>query len=216
MSGVKTLRMNIAGVLIVEIAEMDALTRASPSAMKAFITRRSDRFRPPYGKYVINLKRQCVFTATINPPKENGRYLKDPTGARRILADRLSWHDQPRWPGTGLAISCGPRRCTGSREGERGASRPLNSRRWRPLSRRRASSSISGRTTIVTGWEIAPTLASWRFWSTRSGLPQKRHSQAAQTRIAKILKGRLGFTKHRPGHKERQNRYWREPSPAKS
>ena len=70
---------------IVEIAEMEALTRATPSAMKAFITRRSDRFRPPYGKHVVNLKRQCVFAATINPPKENGgRYLKDPTGARRI------------------------------------------------------------------------------------------------------------------------------------
>jgi Virulence-associated protein E-like domain len=55
----KDAALDIAGVWIVEIAEMHALTRATPSAMKAFITRRSDRFRPPYGKHVVNLKRQC-------------------------------------------------------------------------------------------------------------------------------------------------------------
>ncbi len=74
--------LDIAGVLIVEIAEMDALTRATPSAMKAFITRRRDRFRPPYGKHVIDRPRQNIFAGSINPPA--GGYLKDPTGARRL------------------------------------------------------------------------------------------------------------------------------------
>ena len=60
--------MEMAGVLLVEIAEMEALTRASSSAIKAFITRRYDRFRPPYGKHPIRLLRQCVFAGTINPP----------------------------------------------------------------------------------------------------------------------------------------------------
>jgi predicted P-loop ATPase len=46
------------------------------------LTRPSDRFRPPYGKHVINLPRQCVFAATINPPI--GGYLTDPTGSRRF------------------------------------------------------------------------------------------------------------------------------------
>ena len=41
----------------------------------------------------------------------------------------------------------------------------------------------------------------------------KEQSQSAQTRVARILAHRLGFTKHRPGHKERKNRYWREPFP---
>jgi predicted P-loop ATPase len=71
-----------AGVLLIEVAEMDALTRAAPSAMKAFITRRYDRFRPPFGKHPINRGRQCVFAGTINPSV--GGYLKDPTGSRRI------------------------------------------------------------------------------------------------------------------------------------
>jgi len=61
---------------------MDALTRASSSTAKAFLTRRHDRFRPPHGKHTISLPRQCVFAGTINPPV--GGYLKDPTGARRF------------------------------------------------------------------------------------------------------------------------------------
>jgi predicted P-loop ATPase len=72
----------MAGVLLVEIAELDALTKASSSAIKAFLTRRRDRFRPPSGKHPISLPRQCVFAGTINPTA--GGYLKDPTGARRI------------------------------------------------------------------------------------------------------------------------------------
>ena len=78
----KDAALETAGMLLVEIAELDALTKASSSAVKAFLTRRSDRFRPPYGKHPINLPRQCVFAGTINPVA--GGYLKDPTGARRI------------------------------------------------------------------------------------------------------------------------------------
>ena len=78
----KDAALEIAGVLIIEIAEMDALTRATSSAIKSFITRRHDRFRPPYGKHLTTLPRQCVFAGTINPPAEG--YLQDPTGARRL------------------------------------------------------------------------------------------------------------------------------------
>jgi predicted P-loop ATPase len=78
----KDAALETAGVLIVEIAEMDALTRATSSAIKSFLTRRHDRFRPPYGKHTIRLPRQCLFAGTINPTA--GGYLKDPTGARRF------------------------------------------------------------------------------------------------------------------------------------
>ena len=78
----KDAALETAGVLLVEIAEMDALTKATSSTIKSFLTRRHDRFRPPYGKHTINLPRQCVFAATINPTV--GGYLKDPTGSRRF------------------------------------------------------------------------------------------------------------------------------------
>lgn len=73
-----------AGVWIVEIAEMEPVIKASASATKGYLSRRSDRFRPPFGKHVICLPRQCVFAGTINPVA--GGYLKDPTGARRKAA----------------------------------------------------------------------------------------------------------------------------------
>jgi predicted P-loop ATPase len=78
----KDAAQELAGVWMIELAEMDAVTRATSSAMKAFLTRRRDRYRPPYGKHVTTFPRQCVFAGTINPTGEG--YLKDPTGARRL------------------------------------------------------------------------------------------------------------------------------------
>ena len=80
--GTKDAAIETAGVWIVELSEMDAMTRATASATKSYLTRRSDRFRPPYAKHLVNLPRQCVFAGTINPPV--GGYLKDATGSRRV------------------------------------------------------------------------------------------------------------------------------------
>jgi predicted P-loop ATPase len=79
--GSKDAFQELAGLWIVELAEMDALNRATAATKKSFLTRRHDHYRPPYGRYVINHPRQCVFAGTINPPV--GGYLKDPTGNRR-------------------------------------------------------------------------------------------------------------------------------------
>src|SRR5262249_40046212 len=78
----KDAALDVAGVLLIEIAEMDAILKSHASSSKAFLTRRRDRFRPPYGRHITTVPRQCVFAATINPPA--GGYLTDPTGARRI------------------------------------------------------------------------------------------------------------------------------------
>jgi predicted P-loop ATPase len=78
----KDAAIELAGAWLIEIAEMDALTRASSSSAKSYVTRRIDRFRPPYGTHTMPLPRQCVFAGTINPMV--GGYLKDPTGARRF------------------------------------------------------------------------------------------------------------------------------------
>jgi len=79
----KDASLEVAGVWIFEISELEGLMRASPSAQKRFITSRHDRYRPPYGKHTISLPRQCIFAGTINPPAD-GRYLHDQTGARRF------------------------------------------------------------------------------------------------------------------------------------
>ena len=52
--GGKDFAMEVAGVWLIEMSELDALTKATNSTIKSFVTRRHDRFRPPYGKYLVD------------------------------------------------------------------------------------------------------------------------------------------------------------------
>jgi predicted P-loop ATPase len=56
------------------------LTRAGIDRLKAFVSRTSDRFRPPYGHRVVEQRRQSIFASTVN----HTDYLRDETGARRF------------------------------------------------------------------------------------------------------------------------------------
>ncbi len=68
------------GVWIIELAELDAMTRPESSRVKAFISRQVDRVRPPYGRRPIQMPRECIFVGTTNKTD----YLKDETGGRRF------------------------------------------------------------------------------------------------------------------------------------
>jgi predicted P-loop ATPase len=78
--GNKDAALGVIGVWIVELSELDSLTKADVSRIKSFVSRRTDRFRPPYGRHIIEAPRQCVFVGTVNP----SQYLKDETGGRRF------------------------------------------------------------------------------------------------------------------------------------
>lgn len=78
--GSKDSALQTRGVWVIEIAELDSMTRAEVSRIKAFVSRATDRFRPPYGKQVIESPRQCVFAGSVN----HSTYLRDETGGRRF------------------------------------------------------------------------------------------------------------------------------------
>jgi predicted P-loop ATPase len=68
------------GAWIIELSELSAMSRADVEAIKAFLSRSEERFRPAYGRYEITVPRQCVFAGTTN----QSSYLQDATGNRRF------------------------------------------------------------------------------------------------------------------------------------
>lgn len=65
---------------IVELAELSSLTRSEIEQIKSFLSRMVDRFRPPFGRRVIEVPRRCVFGGSTNASD----YLVDSTGNRRF------------------------------------------------------------------------------------------------------------------------------------
>ena len=80
--------MQLAGVWIVEIAELEGMSRVNLAKIKAFMSRAVDRYRPPYGRHVIDVPRSGIYAGSVN---ENA-YLRDATGGRRILARSVHQH----------------------------------------------------------------------------------------------------------------------------
>ena len=136
--GSKDAAMETKGVWIIEVAELDTMSRTEVGAIKAFISRTHDRFRPPYGKRLVDLPRQCVFAGSVNP---EGGYLKDATGGRRfwpvlcttIDVERLRADRDQLWAEARDRFRAGEpwwlELRGAQRGGHRGTGRPLSGRR---------------------------------------------------------------------------------------
>lgn len=71
--------MSATKVWICELGEIDSTTKKEQSALKAFITEHTDRFREPYARNENIRIRRTSFCGTVNPKY----YLRDETGNRR-------------------------------------------------------------------------------------------------------------------------------------
>lgn len=76
-------QLNMAGQWILESSELEFLRRAEVNALKAFLSRTTDRTVLPYGYSAEDFPRQSIFIGTVNPQTGVG-YLTDPTGNRRF------------------------------------------------------------------------------------------------------------------------------------
>lgn len=68
------------GVWIVEIGELEALSRSDVKLVKQFLSKTDDQYRAAYARRTEKHPRHCVFFGTTN----NQEYLRDPTGNRRF------------------------------------------------------------------------------------------------------------------------------------
>ena len=193
--GGKDAAMEIGGMWLVEMAELDALLRAVLSATKSFVTRRHDRFRPPYGKHVVDWPRQCVFAGTINPI---GGYLKDPTGGRRfwpvscgvIQLEALVRDRNQLWAEAFVRFRCGAPWWLETPELQTLATAEQDARFEVDAWTEKLSEWLVGRHDVSVGEVLTGAL----------GITRGSWSQTSQNRVAKILVHH-GFEQYRPDKK---------------
>lgn len=92
--GSKDAMMEMQGVWCIEVAEMHRLNASGSDQVKKFLSRATDRYRPPYGRSVIEAPRRCLLAGTMNP--EGNPYFKDTTGARRFWPVVVGRVDLPK------------------------------------------------------------------------------------------------------------------------
>jgi len=75
----KTL-IKMQGKWLMEMGELQTLSKRDIDSIKSFVTETSDNFRSPYDRCAVDHPRRTIFIGTTN----NSEFLKDPTGERRF------------------------------------------------------------------------------------------------------------------------------------
>lgn len=202
--GSKDSAVQLAGAWIIELAELDSISRSEVSKIKAFMSRTTDRFRPPYGRNVIEQPRQCGFAGTAN----NTQYLRDETGNRRfwpvlcsnIDLDRLRQDRDQLWAEARDRYETGENWWLDTRDLVAAATEEQDARYqadpWQPL----IEDFIFGRSDIAVGEILSDALK----------VDTQRWGQADQNRVARCLL-KLGWEKFRQRDGARLSWRYRRP-----
>ena len=189
--------LQLAGSWIIEWGEIERVTsRRGADEIKSFLSSRSDRFRPPYGRSIIEVLRMCVLCGSTNQTT----FLDDDTGSRRFHCVRVTrrvdietlakWRDQLWAEAMALFEAGEPWWLDAEHEGARAADAEQHA--------------------IEDAW-TAPVLTFLAKHNAREDftagevlagaidLHQRDHDRAATARVGRILRG-AGWErrKHRP------------------
>lgn len=185
----------------IEIAEMHVFNRAETAALKSFISRTHEQYRPPYGRMEVTWPRQCVFMGTTNQEL----YLKDETGGRRFWPVKCGTIDLDALKRDRNQLLAEAFHCFGQgwnwwpdRHFEQTYIKPEQTKRqefdeWQNIIKDNFSAIIKKeKTTVKEIYQVVLAMG-----------VNKLPSAVEASRISKILKG-LGGTYHRDG----KGRYW--------
>lgn len=100
----KTAAEKLQGYWILEIGELAGIRKAEVEAVKSFLSRQKDVYRPSYGRRTVEHSRQCIIVGSTN--NDTG-FLRDSTGNRRFWPVVVSGVDPGRapWSIDGYTIS---------------------------------------------------------------------------------------------------------------
>jgi predicted P-loop ATPase len=90
----------LAGFWLIEIGELESLSKSSMERVKATVSRRIDNYRKPYARTPTSNPRGCVFAGTTN----SYQWLADESGATRFLPIRCGRVDMEWVAGNRLQL----------------------------------------------------------------------------------------------------------------
>lgn len=202
--GSKDAAMQTRGVWIIEIAELDSMTRAEVGRIKAFMSRPVDRFRPPYGRCIVEAPRQCVFAGSVN----HSAYLRDETGGRRfwpvqcarIDLDALARDRDQLWAETRERFNAGAVWWLESRELNEAATEEQAARYEGDPWDEPIAAWLEGRENVTIGQVLMACIQK----------PQKDWGQADKNRVSRSLQA-LGWKRFQQRDGEKRDWRYRRP-----
>lgn len=198
--GDKDAAMALRGVWGLEMAELTQILATEAEAVKAFLTRTVDRYRPPYGRQIIEIPRQGVLFGTTNAQE----WLRDATGNRRwwpfdCIACNPEWVAANRnqlWAEAAAREKAGETHWLDDQEAKEEAQQNQEDRMIEDPWHGKISDYIEGLAKITVPSILENAIS----------MPVAMQNRAAQMRVASILT-RMGWQSKRSG----TSRFWLPP-----